>query len=100
MSEIVVVGIVVLIVLMVTGVPVPFSFLGAALAMAIVGGYNTGFMVNTGFAKVSSVTLLAMPLYILAGSLMEFGGVGARIVNFANRFVGHIRGGLTIIAVL
>lgn len=100
MSTVVIIGITTLMVLMVTGIPVAFAFMGACLSMAFFGDYNTAFMVSTGFAKVSSITLLAMPLYILAGSLMEFGGVGSRIVNFTNRFVGHIRGGLTLIAIL
>ncbi|MBQ7174258.1 MAG: TRAP transporter large permease [Lachnospiraceae bacterium] len=100
MSTTVIAGIIGLILLMVTGIPVAFSFMGAALIMSILGHYNTSFMVASGFAKMSSITLLAMPMYILAGSLMEFGGIGSRIVNFTNRFVGHIRGGLTLIAIL
>ena len=75
MSTTVIAGIVGLIALMVTGIPVAFSFMGAALIMSVLGHYNTSFMVASGFAKMSSITLLAMPMYILAGSLMEFGGI-------------------------
>ena len=66
MSFIVTIGVVVLILLMVTGIPVAFAFLGSASIMAIVGGYSTGFMVPYGFAKINSIILLAMPMFILS----------------------------------
>jgi tripartite ATP-independent transporter DctM subunit len=43
---------------------------------------------------VRSYTLLAIPLYVLAGELMNSGGITQRIFDFANALVGHIRGGL------
>jgi tripartite ATP-independent transporter DctM subunit len=50
---------------------------------------------------VDSFPLLAIPLFILGGALMETGGISQRIVNFAKAMVGHLRGGLpmgTIVA--
>src|SRR3990172_8198119 len=55
------------------------------------------------FAGSSSFPLLAIPLFILAGGLMETGGISLRPVNLARSVVGHIRGGLsmgTILAVV
>ena len=93
-------GIVVLIVLMVTGIPVAFSFLGAAAAMALNGGYNPAFMVPFGFSRLNSILLLAMPMFILAGAIMEYGGIGEKLVNAGNRFFGRIKGGLAVLTVL
>jgi C4-dicarboxylate transporter DctM subunit len=44
--------------------------------------------------SMDSFALLAIPLFILAGELMNTGGCGRRLVRFANALVGHIRGGL------
>ena len=93
-------GIIVLIVLMVTGIPVAFSFLGAAAAMALNGGYNPAFMVPFGFSRLNSILLLAMPMFILAGAIMEYGGIGEKLVNAGNRFFGRIKGGLAVLTVL
>ena len=100
MSFIVTIGVVVLILLMVTGIPVAFAFLGSASIRAIVGGYSTGFMVPYGFAKINSIILLAMPMFILAGSIMEFGGIGEKLVNAGNKLFGRIKGGLGILVIM
>src|SRR3989304_4204943 len=49
------------------------------------------------FAGSSSFPLLAIPLFILAGGLMETGGISLRLVNLASSVVGHIRGGLSMV---
>ena len=46
------------------------------------------------FTGIDSFVLLAVPLFILAGNLMETGGISRRIVAVASALVGHIRGGL------
>src|SRR5690606_11870695 len=45
-------------------------------------------------------TLLAIPFFLLAGELMNSGGLSKRIIDFALACVGHIRGGLGIVAIL
>ncbi|MGH2627678.1 MAG: TRAP transporter large permease subunit, partial [Anaerolineales bacterium] len=52
------------------------------------------------FAGASSFPLLAIPLFILAGGLMETGGISLRLVNLASSVVGHIRGGLSMVTIL
>ena len=47
-----------------------------------------------------SFPLLAIPFFLLAGELMNAGGISRRIVNFALAWVGHIRGGLGLVAIL
>lgn len=49
---------------------------------------------------VDQFVLLTIPLFLLAGSLMNFGGLSTRMVNFANALVGHFKGGLSLVTVL
>src|SRR5690349_6736365 len=51
-------------------------------------------------AGADSFVLLAIPLFILAGALMETGGISARLVELARALVGHIRGGLGMAVVV
>jgi tripartite ATP-independent transporter DctM subunit len=86
--------------LLVLGVPVAFAIglssvatvLAADLPMAVV------FQKMVGGMQVFS--FLAIPFFIFAGELMLHGGIAERIVNFANRLVGHVRGGLGMSNVL
>jgi C4-dicarboxylate transporter DctM subunit len=52
------------------------------------------------FAGADSFVLLAIPLFILAGALMETGGISARLVDLARVMVGHVRGGLGMAVVV
>lgn len=49
---------------------------------------------------VDSFTLMAIPFFVIAGGLMESGGISKRIVNFARTVVGHLPGGLAIVTVV
>jgi len=51
------------------------------------------------FAGIDSFPLMALPFFILAGEMMTAGGITKRMVDFANSFVGHLRGGLAHVAV-
>ena len=52
------------------------------------------------FAGADSFVLLAIPLFILAGALMETGGISARLVDLARALIGHVRGGLGMAVVV
>jgi tripartite ATP-independent transporter DctM subunit len=52
------------------------------------------------FAMLDSFALLAIPFFILAGNLMEKGGISHRLIDLANCLVGHIRGGLGMVSIL
>lgn len=86
---------------MAIGVPVAFAlmFCGVIL-MAFMGMFNTQIIAQNMIAGVDSFTLLAIPFFILAGELMNSGGLSRRIIDFAIACVGHIRGGLGIVAIL
>lgn len=52
------------------------------------------------FTSVDSFPLLAIPLFMVAGNLMEGGGISKRLINFCNSLLGSFTGGLAMVAVL
>ena len=52
------------------------------------------------FTASDSFPLLAIPFFMLAGKLMEFGGISKRLINLANNLVGFVEGGLGVVSVL
>ncbi|CAN7656983.1 MULTISPECIES: TRAP transporter large permease [Neorhizobium] len=86
---------------MAIGVPVAFSlmFCGVVL-MWYMDMFNTQIIAQNMIAGVDTFTLLAIPFFILAGELMNSGGLSRRIIDFAIACVGHIRGGLGIVAIM
>lgn len=91
---------VLLLILLSVGIPVPFSFFGISLLMVFLGGYDTSFLLPYGYTKVSSYVLLAIPLFILAGGVIERSNMGEKLVNFVELFVGKMKGSLGVVAVL
>ena len=82
-------------VLLVIGVPIAFAMgLSAVVALAIEGTVPLLVLPQRLYSSLDSFSLLAIPLYIFAGEIMNVGGVTAAIVRFARSLVGHIRGGL------
>ena len=52
------------------------------------------------FTAMDSFPLMAIPFFILAGALMETGGISRRLIHLANTFVGHFAGGLAFVAII
>lgn len=88
-------------VLLMLGVPVAFAIGMAGLTGLLWhGGYPLAVVAQQIFLAVDSFVLLAIPLFILAGALMETGGIAVRLVRFAQALVGWIRGGLAMAVVV
>ena len=83
------------------GVPVAFALMFCAVVlMTYMGIFNPQIVSQQMVTGANSFTLLAIPFFLLAGELMTAGGLSRRIVAFASSLVGHIRGGLGIVAVI
>ena len=78
------------------GVPIVFALAVGPLADFLITGKAAMIetLVQRSFAGVHTFVLLAVPLFILAGELMNRGGITSRIVRFARALVGHFHGGL------
>ncbi|WP_404332074.1 TRAP transporter large permease [Mesobacillus maritimus] len=90
----------ILIVLLLIGVPVVFTFLASTVYLIFSLDYDPSFLVPYGFGELNAPVLLAIPLFIIAGSLMEKGGIGKVIIEWTEQFVGRIKGGLGVVAVV
>ena len=87
------------VVLILLGMPIAFS-LGIASLTYIVGmDIPINIIAQKIYSGMDSFTLVCIPSFILAGNLMNSGGISKRIVDFANVFVGHMRGGLAYVNV-
>ncbi|MBB6448646.1 tripartite ATP-independent transporter DctM subunit [Geomicrobium halophilum] len=83
------------------GVPVAFSLLLSAIAMTIVLGIFDPQIITQNLVNgANNFPLMAIPFFILAGEIMNAGGISRRVVHFASTLVGHIRGGLGYVAIL
>lgn len=81
-------------VLLFVGMPIGFAFCIPALLYLIQHGIPLSVIVQELTQRLNSFTLLAIPLFIMAGRFMNEGGVTKRIFRFANNAVGYIPGGL------
>jgi C4-dicarboxylate transporter DctM subunit len=83
-------------------VPIGFALGIATAASMVLGGSNMALALipQRMVAGVNSFPLLAIPFFMMAGAVMERGGVSKRIVNLSNACVGHIRGGLAAVSIL
>ena len=77
------------------GFPVAYSMgLAAITALIIEGQIPIVLLSQQFYTALNNFSLLAVPLFILAGELMNVGGITERLVNFTRSLLGHIRGGL------
>ena len=86
---------------MALGIPIAFSLLlcGAAL-MWHLDMFDAQILAQNVINGADSFPLLAVPFFMLAGEVMNTGGLSKRIVNFAMALVGHIRGGLGYVTII
>ncbi|WP_111493730.1 MULTISPECIES: TRAP transporter large permease [Marinobacter] len=82
------------IVLMLLGVPVVFSFAAMVASLAFFYDVNVAFLATTGFSSINSIILVALPLFVMTGYLMQEGGIAARLVRFVEALTGHSRAGM------
>jgi len=94
------IGLLILVAALVIGVPVPWAFGVTVIWLAFSLGYQTDFLLSTGYTQLNSVVLLAIPLFILAGSIMEKGSIGNALISLVSKFVGRVKSGLGTVGVV
>ena len=87
-------------VLLAIGVPVAFSLLAATLATVLYLAVPPIVVFQQMGSDITSVSLLAIPLFIFTGELMMKGGLSDRMIALASSMVGHVRGGLGQVTVV
>ncbi|WP_281708823.1 TRAP transporter large permease subunit [Phaeobacter italicus] len=98
MIEIALLAVFVLVVLLTLGVPLPYCFGAGLMVMYFVGDVVMKGNMLWGFQQLGNPVLLAIPLFVLAGTIMSVSGIAASLLNFVNIFIGHLRGGLGVVA--
>jgi len=89
------------VILLILAVPVAFAVgMAGFLGLWWSGKYPLAIIIQQIFLTADSFVLLAIPLFVLAGALMETGGIAVRLVRFAQALVGWIRGGLAMAVVV
>lgn len=85
---------------LIIGVPIAYSMGLAGLVFLLINDVPLAAIAQKILGGVDSFTLLAIPLYVLAGEFMETGGISRRFMDLASSLVGHIRGGLGHVVVV
>ena len=83
-----------LIILFLSGVPIAFSFALVVVLMASIFGYDLRFLLPYAFERMSSMIILSIPLFIIAGHIMEKGNITRYLINFIDSLVSRVRGGM------
>lgn len=83
------------------GVPIAFGLMLSGVALMIaMDMFDSQIVAQNLINGANNFPLMAIPFFILAGELMNAGGISLRIVNFAMSLVGHIRGGLGYVTII
>jgi TRAP-type transport system large permease protein len=86
---------------MALGVPIAYSLLLCGVALMVyMGNFDAQILAQNLIEGANSFPLLAVPFFMLAGEIMNVGGLSRRIVNLALTLVGHVRGGLGYVVIL
>jgi tripartite ATP-independent transporter DctM subunit len=83
------------------GVPIAFALFLTALVLSwAMGNWSPALVVQTVFRGIDNFPLMAIPFFLLAGEIMNTGGIAQRIIMVAKAMFGHVRGGLGYVTVV
>ena len=85
--------------LLLIGAPIAIAIAIPSFLVIWIGDLGTPIIAPNFFAGIAKFPLLAIPLFILAGFILERCGISERVINFANLLIGRRRGGLAIVAI-
>jgi tripartite ATP-independent transporter DctM subunit len=82
-------------------VPIAFALFLTALVLALaMGAWSPALVIQNIFRGIDSFPLMAIPFFLLAGEIMNTGGISERIILVAKAMCGHVRGGLGYVTVV
>lgn len=86
--------------LLIVGIPFGIALGLVTMAVLVISDIPATLLAQTMISGTQSFSLLAIPFFMLAGELMSAGGLSQRMINVANVFVRHLRGGLGHVTVI
>lgn len=96
----VLIALLLLLVCMVVGVPIPLAFLTSAAFLCFQSGFDPKMLMIYGYNSTYSTLLLTIPLFVLAGAIIDKGGIGEKLVGSIEKIVGKVKGGLGIVTII
>ena len=87
-------------VLILLGVPVAHALGAVSLVLVLVEGIPAVFLPQTIYYSTDQFPLIAVPFFVLAGYLMEYGGVSQRLIGLASAMIGHVTGGFASVTIV
>ena len=98
---IILMALIVLVIVMVMGVPVPLAFVASAIVLCFSNGNDPMMLLVNGYNSINTVLLLTIPLFVLAGSIINNGGLGEKLVGAVEHTpIGRMKGGLGVVTVV
>ena len=91
---------VLLLILLLVGVPLPYCFAGALTFMVATCGIPIKSLFVWGYSQMISTSLMAVPMFIIAGNLIAESSIAEKLVDLARIFVGKVKGALGCICVV
>lgn len=88
------------VILLLLRVPIALTLAVSSLITGLYLGIDLAALVQRMIGGVNSFSLIAIPFFILAGEIMNEGGISRRLINLANVLIGKIRGGLALVNVI
>ena len=82
------------------GLPIAIAIVGSVIVYMVVSGFDFYALAQLMVSAADSMTILAIPGFIIAGELMDSGGLSKRLVAFCEVFVSKIKGGLAAVSLL
>lgn len=89
-----------LLLLLLLGVPLPYCFAGALAFMVMTCGIPIKSLLVWGYSQMISPSLLAVPMFVIAGNLIAESGIAEKLIALSRVFVGKVRGALGVICVV
>lgn len=86
--------------LLILGVPIAVTVGFSSIVFIFANGIQPSIIIQRLFTGIDSTALMAIPMFILAGDLMNRGGLARRLVDMANKMIGNVTGGLALITIL
>lgn len=85
---------------LVIGLPVPFAFGTVMIYLALFADLDPATFLVSGYWRLNNLVLLAIPLFILAGAIMQRGGIAGPLIHLIELFVNRVRGGASATVVI
>ena len=96
MGNALIIALIVILIMIFTGVAMPFSFLAGCLVYALVSGSSMNSWVQTSFKAINSYSIIAMPMFMIAGTMIQRSGIAGTLITAAQHLVGKLKGGMAM----